>query len=83
MRARPYDTDEKEHTATTVLEINHYNNLDNKRVWNKFKPLIIDGAGWPFIKSYENATNSREVLDYVDTGVGSSNTVPAHSCLLE
>jgi hypothetical protein len=61
MRNRPYETDKKEGTAMAVLETNHYL-LDNKRVWNKFKPLVVDGPGWPFIKSYENATNGRGVV---------------------
>jgi hypothetical protein len=58
IRLATYDTDKEERVATTVLETNHYN-LDNKRVWNEFKPLIVDGPGWPFIKVYERTNNGR------------------------
>jgi hypothetical protein len=58
IRAEAYGTDEEERMATTVLATNHFN-LDNKRVWNEFKPLIVDGPGWPFIKTYEKTSNGR------------------------
>jgi hypothetical protein len=58
IRNANYGTDEAECMTTTILEGNHYN-LDNKRVWNKFKPLIVDRPGWPFIKVYEKSNNGR------------------------
>ena len=75
MRNRPYETDEQEMMATAVLQTNHYV-LDNKRVWNEFKPLVVDGPGWPFIKSYENATNGRgAVLDLWSQNQGENSRI--------
>jgi hypothetical protein len=75
MQAKPYATDELQHMATVVLETNHYN-LDNKRVWIEFKPLIVDGPGWPLIKSYENATNSHgAVLDLWSQNQGENSRI--------
>jgi hypothetical protein len=45
--------------AITVLQGMHYT-LDNQQVWNKFKPLIVDGLGWPFIQSYEATKTGEE-----------------------
>jgi hypothetical protein len=35
---------------------------DNKRVWNKLKPLVVDGPGWVFIKSLEATKHGCNVL---------------------
>jgi hypothetical protein len=58
IREAEYGTDEESRMATTTLQGNHFS-LDNKRVWNEFKPLIVDGPGWPFIKVYEKSNNGR------------------------
>jgi hypothetical protein len=75
MRNRPYETDEQERMAMAVLDTNHYQ-LDNKRVWNEFKPLVVDGSGWLFIKSYENATNGGgAVLDLWSQNQGENSQI--------
>jgi hypothetical protein len=61
IRLATYHTDKEEGIATTFLQENHYH-LDNKRVWNEFKPLIVDGPGWPFIKIYEKVNDGRKVV---------------------
>jgi hypothetical protein len=48
-----YPTDEDRRKAITILSGTHYQ-LDNRRIWHEFKPLIIDGPGRPFITAYEN-----------------------------
>lgn len=59
-----YHTDKAECMATTVLEMNH-NKLDNKMVWNEFKPLIVDGPGWPFVKVYKKTNNGPGAVQYL------------------
>jgi hypothetical protein len=47
--------------ATTSFSGRHFQ-LDNKRVWNELKPLVVDGPGWVFIKSLETSKHGRKAL---------------------
>jgi hypothetical protein len=46
---------------TTVLT-GPWFELDNQRVYEKFKVLILKGPGWSFIKSYDRAKNGRAAV---------------------
>jgi hypothetical protein len=61
IRAAIYDDEEDRYIATTVLTGRHFQ-LDNKRVWNELKPLVIDGPGWVFIKSLEQTKHGRNAI---------------------
>lgn len=47
--------------ATMMLSGDHYK-IDNARVYNDLKPLIVDGAGWAFIKKFDRVKNGRGAL---------------------
>lgn len=61
MRAAVYAEDDDKYIATTVLRGRHYQ-LDNRRVWNELKPLVVDGPGWVFIKTLEDTKNGRNAI---------------------
>jgi hypothetical protein len=42
--------------VTMMLSGNHYQ-IDNARIYNDLKPLVVDGAGWAFIKKFDRAKN--------------------------
>jgi hypothetical protein len=44
-----------------MLSGNHYK-IDNARVYNDLKPLIVDGAGWAFIKKFDRGKIGRGAL---------------------
>jgi hypothetical protein len=59
--AAVYVDDHQRYYRTTVLSGEHYS-LDNRRVWNELKPLVIDGPGWSFIKSYDATQDGRNAI---------------------
>jgi hypothetical protein len=59
MRAAAYNDDDDKYIATTVLQGRHYQ-LDNRRVWNELKPLVVDGPGWVFIQTLEDTKKRPE-----------------------
>jgi hypothetical protein len=61
LRAAVYADEDDRYTATTVLAGRHFQ-LDNKRVWNELKPLVVDGPGWVFIKALENTKHGRNAI---------------------
>ena len=61
IRNAAYAEEDDRYTATTVLAGRHFQ-LDNKRVWNELKPLVVDGPGWVFIKSLEGTKHGRNAL---------------------
>jgi hypothetical protein len=61
MRAAAYNDDDDKYIATTVLQGRHYQ-LDNRRVWNELKPLVVDGPGWVFIQTLEDTKNGRNAV---------------------
>ena len=44
--------------ATTVLNGTHFD-LDNRTSYDKFKPLVVDGPGWSFIKKFDKSKDGR------------------------
>jgi hypothetical protein len=47
--------------ATTILEGDWYT-LDNHRVYDEFKALIIKGPGWSFVKAFDRAKDGRNAV---------------------
>jgi hypothetical protein len=56
-----YNDEDECYQATTVLSGRHFQ-LDNKRVWNELKPLVVDGPGWVFIKSLEGTKHGQNAV---------------------
>ena len=44
--------------STTALSGAHFD-LDNRTLYDEFKPLVVDGPGWSFIKKYDKAKDGR------------------------
>ena len=44
--------------ATTALSGAHFE-LDNRTLYDEFKPLVVDGPGWSFIKRFDKAKDGR------------------------
>jgi hypothetical protein len=44
--------------ATTALSGAHFE-LDNRTLYDEFKPLVVDGAGWSFIKRFDKRKDGR------------------------
>ena len=53
-----YDNDEDRLVATTVLAGPHFT-IDNTTLYEELKPLVINGAGWSFIKQFDRTKNGR------------------------
>jgi hypothetical protein len=45
----------------TVFEGPHYL-LDNMTLYDEFKPLVVDGPGWSFIKKFDKAKDGRKAV---------------------
>mgnify|MGYP001328444443 FL=1 len=56
-----YDNDEDHLVATTVLTGPHFT-IDNTTLYEELKPLVINGAGWSFIKQFDRTKNGREAF---------------------
>jgi hypothetical protein len=61
IRDAAYNDEDERYQATTILSGRHFQ-LDNKRVWNELKPLVVDGPGWVFIKSLEGTKHGRNAV---------------------
>jgi hypothetical protein len=61
MRAAAYQDEDAHYIAITALGGRHYQ-LDNRRVWNELKPLVVDGPGWVFIKTLEDTKDGRAAI---------------------
>jgi len=59
--AADYETEDARLIATTVLEGPHYL-LDNTTLFDEFKPLVVDGPGWGFIKKFDKAKDGRKAV---------------------
>ena len=59
--AAEYATEDDRLIATTVLEGPHYL-LDNTTLYDEFKPLVVDGPGWSFIKKFDKAKDGRKAV---------------------
>jgi hypothetical protein len=44
--------------ATTALNGTHFD-LDNRTLYDEFKPLVVDGPGWSFIKKFDRSKDGR------------------------
>lgn len=44
--------------ATTALSGTHFD-LDNRTLYDEFKPLVVDGPGWSFIKKFDRSKDGR------------------------
>jgi hypothetical protein len=58
MHIANYNDHDKRLINTTVLA-GPWFELDNQRVYEEFKALILKGPGWSFIKTYDRTKNSR------------------------
>jgi len=58
MHQAPYDDLDARLVATTVLN-GPWFELDNHRVYEEFKILVLKGPGWSFIKSFDRTKNGR------------------------
>ena len=47
--------------ATTALSGTHFN-LDNRTLYDEFKPLVVDGPGWSFIKKFDKSKDGRSAV---------------------
>jgi hypothetical protein len=47
--------------ATTEL-LGPWYEVDNHRVYNEFKSLVLKGPGWSFVKSFDRARNGRDAI---------------------
>jgi hypothetical protein len=61
MRAAVYPTEVDRLIAITSLNGEHYR-IDNTRVWQEIKALVIDGFGWSYIKRFERQANGRGAI---------------------
>ena len=61
-----YLSAEEEQIAVTVHSGAHYE-LNNQNLYDKFKPLMVDGPGWSFVKKFDKkAKDGRSaVMTYV------------------
>jgi hypothetical protein len=53
-----YDLVDNYLIATTTLSGDHFK-IDNTRLYNELKPLVVEGAGWAFIKKFDHSKNGR------------------------
>ena len=44
--------------ATTALSGTHFV-LDNRTLYDEFKPLVVDGPGWSFVKKFDKSKDGR------------------------
>jgi hypothetical protein len=56
-----YDSVDEYMMATTILSGDHFK-IDNTRLYNDLKPLVIEGAGWAFIKKFNRSKNGRGAM---------------------
>jgi hypothetical protein len=61
IRTRDYATAEDRRLATTALSGAHFM-LDNRTLYDEFKPLVVDGPGWSFVKKFDKAKDGRKAV---------------------
>ena len=62
IRAAEYDTTDERLIATTLHTGDHWE-PDNRRYWKELKALCVDGAGWTYIKRFNNSENGRNAYN--------------------
>lgn len=56
-----YATTQERLIATTALSGAHFE-LDNRTLYDQFKPLVVDGPGWSFIKRFDKKKDGRSAV---------------------
>jgi hypothetical protein len=56
-----YETSEDERIATTAHTRSHFE-ADNRTLYDEFKPLIVDGPGWSFVKRFDKTKDGRRAV---------------------
>ena len=56
-----YKSTQERLIATTALRGTHFD-LDNRTLYDEFKPLVVDGPGWSFIKRFDKAKDGRKAV---------------------
>jgi hypothetical protein len=56
-----YEDHDAQLVATTLLEGDWYT-LDNHRVYDEFKALVLKGPGWSFIKTFDHQKDGRNAI---------------------
>lgn len=60
-RDAEYQSMQERLIAITALTGTHFD-LDNRTLYDEFKPLVVDGPGWSFIKKYDKAKDGRSAV---------------------
>lgn len=60
-RDAEYQSMQERLIAITALNGTHFD-LDNRTLYDEFKPLVVDGPGWSFIKKYDRAKDGRSAV---------------------
>ena len=61
IRTAEYASVQEKLIATTALSGAHFD-LDNRTLYDEFKPLVVDGPGWSFIKRFDKAKDGRAAV---------------------
>ena len=61
MHAAVYQDHDAMLVATTILQGDWFN-IDNQRVYDEFKNLVVNGPGWSFIKTYDRVKDGRSAV---------------------
>jgi hypothetical protein len=59
--AADYSSTQERLVAITALSGAHYD-LDNRTLYDEFKPLVVDGPGWSFVKKFDRTKNGRAAV---------------------
>jgi hypothetical protein len=57
-RDAEYQSTQERLIAITALNGTHFD-LDNRTLYDEFKPLVVDGPGWSFIKKFDRLKDGR------------------------
>jgi hypothetical protein len=61
IRTAEYASVQEKLIATTALSGAHFD-LDNRTLYDEYKPLVVDGPGWSFIKRFDKAKDERAAV---------------------
>lgn len=59
--AATYASTQERLIATTALRGTHFD-MDNRTLYDEFKPLVVDGPGWSFIKRFDKTKDGRKAV---------------------
>jgi hypothetical protein len=60
-RDAEYSSVQERLITITALNGTHYE-LDNRTLYDEFKPLVVDGPGWSFIKKFDRSKDGRSAV---------------------